>query len=96
MCIRDRYKTASHVQLLRTAAFATHTTALTALPRPLQVDGLASLGIAVEKSLEVTEASDLDEAAVTAEVYPAAAEALTAAPKKAAPRGGRRLVKKSA
>ena len=73
-----------------------HTTALTALPRPLQVDGLASLGIAVEKSLEVTEASDLDEAAVTAEVYPAAAEALTAAPKKAAPRGGRRLVKKSA
>ena len=51
---------------------------------PLQVDGLASLGIAVEKSLEVTEASDLDEAAVTAEVYPAAAEALTAAPKKAA------------
>ena len=65
-------------------------------PRPLQVDGLASLGIAVEKSLEVTEASDLDEAAVTAEVYPAAAEALTAAPKKAAPRGGRRLVKKSA
>ena len=63
---------------------------------PLQVDGLASLGIAVEKSLEVTEASDLDEAAVTAEVYPAAAEALTAAPKKAAPRGGRRLVKKSA
>ena len=86
---------ASDVQLSGAAAFATtprsaHTT------RPPQVDGLASLGIAVEKSLEVTEASDLDEAAVTAEVYPAAAEALTAAPKKAAPRGGRRLVKKSA
>ena len=64
--MRPWYKPASHIQLLRTAALATHTTALTALPRPLQVDGLASLGIAVEKSLEVTEASDLDEAAVTA------------------------------
>ena len=81
--LRSRHRVCHHTP--RSA----HTT------RPPQVDALASLGIAVEKSLEVTEASDLDEAAVTAEVYPAAAEALTAAPKKAAPRG-RRLVKKSA
>ena len=59
------------------------------------VDGLVGFGIAVDKNLETSDPADVTEAWLTSEIY--ASEAAAAQPTvtaKAAPRGGRKLVKK--
>lgn len=59
------------------------------------VDGLVGFGITVDKNLETSDPADVTEAWLTSEIY--ASEAAPAQPTvttKAAPRGGRKLVKK--
>ena len=59
------------------------------------LEGLVGYGVTVDKSLETSEPADVTEAWLTSELYPAeAASSQPAVTAKAAPRGGRRLVKK--
>ena len=60
-----------------------------------QADGLVGFGIAVDKSLETSDPADVTDAWLASELYaPGAAAAQPAVMAKAAPRGGRKLVKK--
>ena len=56
-----------------------------------------AFGVVVDKSIEISDPADLTEAWLTAEVYgqaPSASGATAAITAKAAPRGGRRLIRK--